>query len=145
MTQGGWLWKAKVISRSGQRNHFIASTAGFEYTIGNVKNSGKDLGLLLEYSYDERGDQALTPFQDDVFLGARFALNDVQSTEVLAGAVIDRQTGATFVNVEASRRRGQNWTLALQYREFVNVPEADRFLFGLRNDDYLQAEWAWHF
>jgi len=145
MTQGGWLWKAEVISHSGQRNHFIASTAGFEYTIGNVKNSGKDLGLLLEYSYDERGDQALTPFQDDVFLGARFALNDVQSTEVLAGAVIDRQTGATFVNVEASRRRGQNWTLDLQYREFVNVPEADRFLFGLRNDDYLQAEWAWHF
>ncbi len=145
MTQGGWLWKAEVISRTGQGNHFIASTAGFEYTIGNVKDSGKDLGLLLEYSYDERGDQALTPFQDDVFLGARLALNDVQSTEVLAGAVVDRETGATFVNVEASRRLGQNWTLDLQYRGFVNVLESDRFLFGLRNDDYLQAEWAWHF
>jgi hypothetical protein len=145
MTQGGWLWKAEVISRSGQRKQFFASTAGFEYTIGNLKNSGTDIGLLLEYSYDERGDLALTPLEDDIFFGVRFALNDVQSSEVLAGAAVDRETGATFVNVEASRRFGQGWTLDLQYRGFVDVPQADRFLFGLRNDDYLQAEWAWHF
>ncbi len=145
MTQGSWLWKAEVISRSGQRKQYFASTTGFEYTIGNVKNSGMDIGLLLEYNYDERGDLALTPFEDDIFFGARFALNDVQSTQVLAGAAVDRQTGATFVNVEASRRFGQSWTMELQYRGFVDIPETDRFLFGLRNDDYLQAEWAWHF
>ena len=75
----------------------------------------------------------------------RLALNDVQSTELLAGAAVDRQTGATFVNVEASRRFGSRMTLDVEYRAFVGIPPEDIFLYGIRNDDYLQATWAFHF
>ena len=88
---------------------------------------------------------ALTPLQDDEFFGVRLALNDVQSTELLAGAAVDRQAGASFINVEASRRFGSSMTLDVEYRAFDGVPPQDFFLYGIRNDDYLQATWAFHF
>ena len=145
LTQGGWLWKLEGINRFGQGPRFAAITGGFEYTFVNVSGSGLDLGLLAEYSWDERRDAALTPLQDDVFVGARFAFNDVQATEILAGAAIDRVTASTFVNVEASRRMGESWTLDVQLRAFQGVPPGDRFLFGIKNDHYLQLKWSWHF
>jgi len=145
VTTGGWLWKLEAINRAGQGDRFAAVTGGFEYTFGNVRGSGLDIGLLTEYSFDERRELALTPLQDDVFFGVRLALNDVQSTELLAGAAVDRQTGASFINVEASRRFGSRMTLDVEYRAFVGIPPEDIFLYGIRNDDYLQVTWAFHF
>lgn len=145
VTTGGWLWKLEAINRAGQGDRFAAVTGGFEYTFGNVRNSGIDIGVLTEYNFDERREFALTPLEDDVFFGVRLALNDVQSTTLLAGAAVDRQSGASFINVEASRRLGSRMTMDLEYRAFVGVPERDLFLYGVRNDDYLQATLAFHF
>ena len=128
MTRGDWLWKLEMINRFGQEERFAAVTAGFEYTFANVKSSGLDLGLLAEYSFDERGSAALTPLENDVFVGTRLAFNDVQNTQLLAGAAIDQKTGASFVNVEASRRFGQSWTLDVELRAFAGIPREDLFL-----------------
>ena len=89
--------------------------------------------------------EALTPLEDDVFAGARLAFNDVQSTEVLAGASIDRESGSSFVLVEANRRFGDRWTLDVTMRGFVGVPADDVFVYGIRNDDYVQASWTLYF
>lgn len=145
LTHGSYLWKLEGINRAGQGRRFAAVTGGVEYTLANLGPSGLDLGLLAEYSFDERGREALTPFEDDVFVAARFALNDVQSTQALTGVAIDRASGATFLTVEATRRFGVRWTLDLKVRGFIAVPPDDRFLFGLRHDDYVQASWNYHF
>ncbi len=145
LTTGGWLLKLEAISRWGQGPRFAAVTGGFEYTLGNLQASGLDLGLLAEYSYDERGIEALTPLEDDIFVGTRLAFNDVQSTEVLAGSAFDRTSGASFMLVEASRRFGERWTLDVRMRGFVGVPPDDLFLYGIRNDDYVQASWTLYF
>ena len=145
MTQEGWLWKVEAINRYGQGDRFYAFTGGFEYTFVNVKSTGLDVGVLAEYSFDERGKLALTPFDDDIFFGARLAFNDVQSTQILTGATVDRDTGASFINVEASRRFGDSWTLDFEARTFVGVPREDIFLHGIRKDSYIQLNWSWHF
>lgn len=144
-TQGGWLWKLEWINRTGQGDRFMAAVGGFEYMFSNIHNSGIDLGILAEYNFDERGDDALTPLEDDLFAGIRLALNDIQSTEVLAGVVIDRESGASFVSVEASRRVGFQWTLDIEARSFLGVPPDDLFLYGIHDDDYVQASWSLHF
>ena len=145
ITKGGWLWKLETINRYGQGDRFLAFVGGFEYTFGNIKASGIDLGVLAEYNFDERDEEALTALEDDIFFGFRIAFNDVQDTQLLAGAAIDRESGASFVNVEASRRFGSRWTLDVQARMFVGIPPGDLFLFAIRNDDYLQATWSLHF
>ena len=68
----------------------------------------------------------------------------MSSTQVLGGAAIDRESDASFINVEPSRRVGDRWTVDLEFRGFVNVPPDDLFLYGIRKDDYLQTSWTWH-
>ncbi|NNF08079.1 MAG: hypothetical protein HKN21_15050, partial [Candidatus Eisenbacteria bacterium] len=88
---------------------------------------------------DDRGDNATTPFEEDLFLGARLVLNDVQSTECLAGVIIDADSRATLTSVEASRRFGDRWRLYLEYRGFSGLDMTDP-LYGFRKDDYVQLE-----
>ena len=59
-------------------------------------------------------------------------------------SVLDRETGASFVNVEGSRRFGDRWRLNLELRAFVGMPESDPF-FGFRNDDHIQLELVRYF
>ena len=136
-TKGDWLWKFEGIRRSGQGDSFFALTAGFEYTLFGVMESSADLGLIAEVLYDDRDDRAPTPFERDVFLGARLALNDEQSTEVLAGVIQDTNGEGRFYNVEASRRLGDRWTVELEARVFSGVNRDDPS-FSFRNDDHVQ-------
>lgn len=143
-TVGGWLWKLETIHRSGFEDDFSAATGGFEYTFGSPFGTGYDVGLLVEYLWDERGDQALTPFEDDVFLGTRWALNDVQSTEILAGGVIDLDSDAASLLVEASRRLKASWKIELEWRGFVGIPPNDPAA-SLRADDHFALRIARYF
>ncbi|WP_197722171.1 hypothetical protein [Sulfuriflexus mobilis] len=143
-TKGDWLWKLEAISRSGQGERFSAAVGGFEYTLYGIFDSGADLGLLTEYLYDERGNAATTPFEDDVFIGARLAMNDVASSELLAGVITDLSNGSQAYNLEASRRFGQHWKLNLEARLFSNINAKD-LLAAQRNDDYVQLELAYYF
>ncbi len=143
-TTGSWLWKLEAMRRSGQGNTFFGATAGFEYTFYGVFNSAADIGILAEYLYGNRDAPEITAFKDDLFGGLRITMNDVQSTEVLAGCVVDPGDAARFCNVEASRRIGDNWVLSLELRTFSNISADDPF-FGLSRDDYLQLEFAYHF
>jgi hypothetical protein len=71
--------------------------------------SASELGIVSEYAYDGRTEWLVSPFENDLFLGLRFAFNDVQSTEFLAGGSIDLETVARTFRVEASRRFGESW------------------------------------
>ena len=54
-TIGGWLFKFEGITRSGfGLERYSALGTGFEYTFGNVAQTGVDIGLVGEYFYDER-------------------------------------------------------------------------------------------
>jgi hypothetical protein len=143
-TVGSWLWKLEAIHRTGSDPSYFAGTAGFEYTISGIWGSGADVGLLLEYLYDDRGSSSTSPFQDDVFTGIRLGLNDAQSSELLFGIVQDRHSDARFLNLEASRRLGRSWKLSMEARAFTHIPQTDP-LFSLRRDDYVQLELGWYF
>ncbi len=136
-TKGQWLWKLEAIRRRSRAETFYAATAGFEYTLVGVFGTPADLGLLVEYLYDERGQRAPVPFQDDVFAGIRLTLNDAPSTEVLLGVIADRHSNARFFKLEASRRLGQHWKLVAEARAWAGAPPTDP-LFSLRRDDYVQ-------
>ncbi len=144
LTQDSWLWKLESIFRSGQGSSYFASTAGFEYTLYNLLDSGLDTGLVVEYLYDSRGSHAPVAFQDDFLLATRIALNDVQSTEVLAGIIFDRENNAKFYNIEASRRFGNNWKAELEVRFFSSAPDNDPS-FIIRDDDHIRFELKYYF
>jgi hypothetical protein len=143
-TTAAWLWKLEMVHRSGQGDRFVALTGGIEYTFANVRGSGIDVGVIGEYLFDDRGTLSTNLFEDDVYLAARLEFGDAQSTRLLAGAAIDRDTAASFVNVEASRRLGGAWRASLEARLFVGIPDDD-VLVGFRDDDHLQLDVSWYF
>jgi hypothetical protein len=83
-------------------------------------------------------------FDRDVFVGARFALNDAQSTEVLTGVLVDIEKYSRNFRVEASRRVGDSWKATLEVQVFSNVALDDPLL-ALANDNYLLLEMAYYF
>ena len=138
LTTERWLWKLEAISRAGHGDRFMAAVGGFEYSFYGVFGTTADLGLIAEYLYDGRdedGSAPFTPLEDDVFLGARLAFNDEQSTALLAGAIVDRDSGATLASIEAERRIGDRWKLELEGRFFIDIPAGD-ILAGIARDDF---------
>jgi len=143
-TLEAWLWKLEALYRSGSGPAYYALTGGFEYTFYGVFDSPADLGVLAEFMYDERGSQAPTLFQNDLFLGARLTLNDEPGSELLGGILLDRHNGSYAFNLEASRRFGDNWKLSREARSYQDAPPTDP-AYALRRDDYAQLELFYYF
>jgi hypothetical protein len=143
---GSWLWKFEGITRHTQGRRFYALTAGFEYTLSNISNSGIDIGVLGEWLYDDR-DQFYfppNPFSNHIFVGSRLAFNDVQSTEILAGALVDYRGAGIYPSIEASRRVGESFIVNLEARAFYNTEPGD-FLYFFGRDNYVQLEINWFY
>ena len=147
-TKGDFLWKFETIFRSTSDEDFWATQAGFEYTHVGIFDSAADLGLLLEHSWDSRGEgddnSAGAAMQNDLFFGSRIALNDIQSTELLLGIGTDLQHSATMFMVEASRRLGESFKASLDVR-ILQSSDSQEALYYLRNDDHLGLTLEWYF
>ncbi|WP_415903154.1 hypothetical protein ACMXYR_04990 [Neptuniibacter sp. QD29_5] len=136
-TLDSWLWKLETIHRDTKSENYWAAQGGFEYTFYGIQDSSADIGVLLEYGWDERGKSADAAIQNDVFMGARLTLNDAASTEVLAGIGHDLDYYSNSMIIEASRRFGDNWKLSLDGRFFSADNPAD-LSYSLKQDDHLQ-------
>jgi hypothetical protein len=141
---GNWLWKLEAFYRNGYVDDFFAATGGVEYTFFNVRGSNMDVGVLGEYAYDERGDNAITPFQNDAFLGLRLAPNDTAGTQLLVGYGQDLDGRENAARIEASRRLSPHWKLMLEAWLFMDtVPGSIQD--SLRDDDFARLELAYFF
>lgn len=139
-----WLLKLEAIVRVSNTGTTFSSIAGFEYTFFNINETGLDIGLLAEYLYDSRGIFAPTAFQNDFFTGIRFALNDVQDTQILAGVIIDSNIYAQFYSIETSRRFFDNFKMAVEAR-FFNGASPGGPSYSFRNDSHFRFELSYHF
>jgi len=147
-TLGDWLWKFESIYRSTSLEDFWATQGGFEYSFIGVFDSNLDLGLLMEHSWDSRGEVTQgaqgSLLQNDLFLGARLAFNDMQSSEVLMGFGSDLDHNAFSFLIEASRRFGDNFIASFDVR-LLQSNEPNDLLYTLSNDDHAQLSLAWYF
>ncbi|MEM7505757.1 MAG: hypothetical protein AAF415_03345 [Pseudomonadota bacterium] len=149
-TSGATLWKFEGIFRDGQRNalgrfdNFVSFTGGFEHTLFGVFDSTADLGLITEYAFDERGQNALTAFQNDLILGTRLALNDAEDTAFLLTSAFDMNDGAVALRLEGETRLSDNLKLELEGQGFVNQNKAS-FVGSFADDSFFRARLRWFF
>ncbi len=139
-TMDAWLWKFEGIAREGHGDTFAAMVGGFEYTFFQVAESDADLGVLAEVHLDGRDENRAppTPFDRDLFLGTRLALNDVDDTQMLAGAVIDAEDGTLSFFLEAERRLGDSWKIEAEARILGNVDDKN-VLAPFKRDSFLNV------
>ncbi|PCJ28784.1 MAG: hypothetical protein COA97_00130 [Flavobacteriales bacterium] len=141
-TTGSMLWKLEAIYRISERKTIKATTIGGEYTFSNVFKS--DIGILVEYTYDDRGNESINGLDDDFFFGLRLALNDKQSTAFLGGFNLDRKKGTLTYFAEANRRLGDSWKISVKTLGFENIDNTD-FIYLLRNDGFIEVSLAKYF
>ena len=144
ITTEEWLWKLEAIKRSWSAEDYIAVTAGFEYTLVGIYETDSDLGIVVEYLYDDRNETATTFFEHDVLTGLRLTLNDAQSTEALLGVIVDTDTQEIIVSLETSRRLGNNWKLSLETRSFHRLDNTSA-AYPFRDDNFIQIDLAYFF
>ncbi len=139
-----WIWRLELIHREAESSDRDAFVFGFEYTFYGILDSTIDFGALAEYSSDNRPEALRGPFDRDLFLGGRFAFNDVQSSEILAGFIVDTVNGSRSFRVEGNRRFGDSYKGTLELQVFSNIDETDP-LAALARDDHLLIEMAYFF
>ena len=125
-------------------NGFFASVSGVEYTFNGVFSTQADVGIIMEYLYDDRGNKAATPFEDDLFVGMRVAFNDTQDTDLLAGMIIDLSRHSRTFSVEANHRINDNLQASLQGQIFENTRK-DVVLDALRDDDNVRLDLKYYY
>lgn len=138
------IWKLEAIHREPNSsvsgfNTYSAAVGGFEYTLPAITESGAELGLLTEYHRDSRGEATGVAFQNDVFVGARLALNDEDSSELLAGAFLDVDNSSKSFRVEGSRRLGKGFKINIEAQVFTDI-DANDPLQSFEKDDFIQVE-----
>ena len=136
-TVDSWLWKLEALYQDSDSDDYFASQGGFEYTLYGLAGSAADLGLLLEYGWDERGKDGGTA-QSDLYGGARLTLNDSSDTALLMGLSYDQDYHTRSLLLEASRRLNDRWTLALEGLLFQASDTRDPAA-ALDQDDRLQV------
>lgn len=132
------IWKLEVAHRRANDENYTAAVGGFEHSL-EAFESGAEIGLLGEYHFDTRGEAMNAPFQNDVFVGARFAMNDEASSELLGGLFYDLDNQSTSLRLEGSRRIGDGLKINVEAQVFTNIDAADP-LNAFAKDDYLQVE-----
>ncbi|OUS24352.1 hypothetical protein A9R01_15855 ['Osedax' symbiont bacterium Rs2_46_30_T18] len=136
-TIDNWLLKSEVIYQDNPTDNYFASQMGFEYTYYGIQESAADLGILMEYGYDQRGKKASALLQNDIGVGARLALNDTQSSSVLVGMIHDLDYNSNSFSIEADRRIGENWKATLRARVF-SADDKDDVVSNFTKDDYVK-------
>ena len=147
-TNEAWLWKLEAIVRDTPFETFSAAVGGLEYSFYGITEAGADLGIIVEFQYDDRNENPLvspiTIADNDLMTGVRFTMNDAQDTSVLAGTVTDINDGSMSGVLEASTRFGDNWVGEIEGRFFLNV-DPDNALVGFKDDSHLMLRLTRYF
>ncbi len=144
-TLEAWLWKFEGVYKDTKIDSFWAAVGGLEYTFYQINDSNADLGLLFEYQYDDRNDlSAPTTADNDLFIAARWALNDSKDTAILGGISYDIDDQSMFLNIEAERRLTEHLSAEVRVRAFSQVDINDP-VFVFNRNDYIQLNLNWFF
>lgn len=129
-----------MVWRDGYRD--VALVGGIEHTLHAVGGTEADLGLIAEYAWDERGDEAPGLFDRELILGARLAFNDPDDSSLLFLAAVDTNNGEQVLRLEAETRLEQGFRLKLIGGAFMGS-KAGSVMHDLRRDNFLQAKLSW--
>lgn len=144
-TKDALLLKFEGILREGQGDTFGALVTGAEYTISQIGGGNGDLGLIGEYLWDGRDNfHPFTPYDNDVFLGLRYAANDERDTSALLGTTIDIDDGSFGIRAEFETRIADGFTLNADAQFFV-AKGSNSDLRPLENDGFLSLTVKRHF
>lgn len=139
------LIKAEIVRKWEGENVYYSSVAGLEYSFYNFSGNDATLGLILEYSYDNRPFTAPpTLYNNDVFVGTRWMSNNIAGTECLVAGIYDLDSHSQIYRLQASSRLNSQVKLLAEAWWFSEITAADPAHY-LRSDSYLSIGVEYYF
>lgn len=143
------LLKLEAITRDGHQGanarRFSAVVVGVEHTLSQVAGTTWDLGLILEFDWDDRPTSAPpTIYDKDFFVGARFAFNDDGDSTALLGALVDMEKGSVYATIEASTRLYESLRLEIEGALVLRADDRDFVLRQYRDDSFVSVRLMHH-
>ena len=139
---GPLIFKFEGIKRNGQKNskyereNYQSYITGLEYVFTRVFNKVWDLNFFTEYSNDDRGSYSTDIFQNDLFIGSRINLNDVEGTEITQALTIDLDGNGNTGSIEISTRLKDSLRISGDYNFYWSSNNTD-IMYSFRRDNYL--------
>lgn len=135
VTLGNLILKSEDVIRYNELGTSYAVAAGGEYDLGTFLGKGYNLNLLSEYYLDQREESLITPFNKDIFLGARIGLNDKRSTEIKVWTNYDFHRNTTdVIMLDASIRITDRLKAQVSYRGIISKGP---LFASVSNDSYV--------
>ena len=160
LTIEAWLLKLEAIYRQGARNgvpifddqlvpgkeeDYAAFAVGGEYAFSGIFESDADLTLLAEWIVDGRRHRATNQYQNDLFLGARLALNDVQDASFTLGTLTDLDYDTRTLSLEFNRRLTDSVSIKAEAILMLHVGKADLIVHPTRRDSFVALNLTYSF
>lgn len=141
-TLGPTLLKLEAITRDGHQGvdarRFSAVVTGVEHTVSQPFDTAWDLGLILEFTWDDRPLSAPpTIYNKDFFVGTRFAFNDTDDSSALVGALFDVETNSVYATLEGSTRIDDTLRLEVEGAFILRADDLDFVLNQVRDDSHI--------
>lgn len=137
---GGAILKMEAINRETSGESFSSVAVGVEREFSRIRGSKSSLSLFAEAVYDGRSRSSPTViFDRDVFIGARWALNDFADTAVELQFLYDYRSQSQIRRVTFRRRLGSEWLLSAETDYFVNVGR-DLAIANFQDDNRFQLQ-----
>lgn len=142
-TQGSLALKHESFYRAERGADTFRTVYGLEYTLFQLGESRRDLGLILEHNYDSRLRRAATALQNDLFVGTRLSFNNETSSELIAGVFRDLEHHSVIGKIEWQHRLAAALTLTLNVYTFHRIEQPEP-LYVNRNDSFIELGVNYH-
>ena len=140
-TKGPWLYKLETVSAKEGSERHLGAAGGIEYTYYGIRNTQSDLGVIVEYAFDDRNDN---PFNNEGIIGLRWSMNDVKSSSLLAGYLFDMRGNSNRFQAEFEQRINDNLKLFLDLSLNGSIDGTD-FTHQFKEDSQITIKVAKYF
>jgi len=125
------------LDRTGARTDGFAASIGAEYAFYGVFASSSDITTAIEYAWDQRGPQAWQTAQNDLFVGARWSLQNIADTQFEIGFQKDFDFDTTALRFGFKHRIADGFTVKTEAMLWRDTDPAD-LAFGLSQDSHVR-------
>jgi hypothetical protein len=140
-TKDSWLYKFEAISAELMSERHLSVAGGLEYTYYGLNNSSQDLGIIVEYLFDDRNDH---PFNNEGSIGLRWTRNDINSSALLAGSIIDLDGNSNQFFIEYEQRLKNDFKIFLEAIISGSIDSSD-YNYAFKDDTNFKVKIAKYF
>ena len=140
-TKDSWLYKFEAISAELMSERHLSAAGGLEYTYYGLNNSSQDLGLIIEYLFDDRNDY---PFNNEGSIGLRWTRNDINSSALLAGSIIDLDGNSNQFFIEYEQRLKNDFKIFVEAIISGSIDSSD-YNYAFKDDSNFKIKIAKYF